>query len=463
MNILLANPRSSSAFQAFGFVFPSLGLLYVAASAEKEGYRIKVEDFNISKNNPASLDVSGFDIVGITSDTRRFPSAVEIAQRAKEKGRCVVMGGVHPPFVDEEILKAGYADFVVKGEGEITFPALLNAIKLNKDLQQIDGISFLKDGKIIRTKPRALIENLDSLPSPARHLIDIEAYKRAGFRYGGKRPIAVISTSRGCPYTCSFCLTPAIYGRGWRARSAHSIIAEIEELYHKYNYRAIAFCDDNFTVSPKRVIEVSNLIMEKGLDIWWWCLSSPNILLKNEDMLSIMAKSGAKTIYIGVESASPATLKEFNKSMEEDTAYKAVNLLKKNGIQIFASYIIGGLNDDIKAILRTIKLAKRLDTEVAQFSILTPYPGTGLYEQIKHILRHKDWGKYDGVHLVFRHKNISYVFMQLLLILAYLSFYVRGVRAVKGFLSVFIKNTPIFKTRLKRWQVGVGKDFPASQ
>lgn len=450
MNILLANPKSSSAFQAFGFVFPPLGLLYVAASAERRGYEIKIVDFCISRKSQKGFDIRGFDVVGITSDTRRFPGAIELAKRAKEKGCCVVMGGTHPPFVDEEVLKAGYADFVVRGEGEITFPALLDSISLNKDLRQVDGISFLKDGNIIRTRPRRLIEDLDSLPFPARHLIDIEEYKRIGYKYGGERPFAVISSSRGCPYVCSFCLTPTIYGRVWRARSADSIIREIEELYFKYGYRAIAFCDDNFTVSPKRVIEVSSLILEKGFDIWWWCLSSPNILLKNEDMVRMMARSGAKTIYIGVESANLATLKEFNKSLEEDTAYQAVSLLKKNGIQIFASYILGGLNDDIKTIFKTIKMARRLNTEVAQFSILTPFPGTTLYGKVKDRLRHKKWEKYDGIHLVFRHENVSFVVMELLLILAYFSFYVRGWRAVKGFLSALIKNTPILKTSLRK-------------
>lgn len=445
MNILLANPKSSSTFQTFGFVFPPLGLLYVAAAAEKKGYKVKIEDFNVSGNTPHKFNFREFDVVGITSDTRRFPAAVEIGIRAKKAGCIVVMGGPHPAFVDEEVLKAGYADFIVKGEGEITFSELLNTLRFGNEMEQLKGISFLKDGNLVRTHPTELIEDLDGLPSPARHLVDMDVYKKAGYKYGGVRSVAIISASRGCPYECNFCLVPKFTGRKWRARSPLSIIKEIEDLYYNYGYRAIAFCDDNFTVSPKRVVEISNLIIERGLDIWWWCLSSPGTVIKNEEMLRFMAKSGAKTIYIGVESASQATLEEFNKGIKVDTAFQAVSLLKNNRIQVFASYIIGGLNDDIKTTLNTIKLAKMLDTEVAQFAILTPYPGTALYEDLRNKLRHRRWGLYDGMHLVFRHRKISLPLMQFLLVWAYLSFYARGFKALKGFIRTFIKNAPMFK------------------
>lgn len=241
-----------------------------------------------------------------------------------------------------------------------------------------------------------------------------------------------------------------MYGKTWRSRSAESVIAEIEDLYYNYGFRAVAFCDDNFTVSTERVKNICLKIMEKRLDIWWWCLSSPNILLKNEDMVNIMAKAGAKTVYIGVESASPSILKEFNKNIKKDVPFQAVNLLKKNGIEVFASYILGGLNDDLKTILSTIKLARKLDTEVAQFTILTPYPGTSLYNTLKSRLRHKKWHLYDAIHLVFKHEKVSYLSMELLLIWAYVSYYARGWRAFKGFLKVFTKNTSVFRGLLFR-------------
>jgi anaerobic magnesium-protoporphyrin IX monomethyl ester cyclase len=208
---------------------------------------------------------------------------------------------------------------------------------------------------------------------------------------------------------------------------------------------AIAFSDDNFTVSPKRVREICRLIIEKKLDIWWWSLSTTSMLLRNEDMVGLMAKAGAKTIYIGVESPDPEALRELNKNAEADAAVKAVALLKRSNIEIFASYILGGIKDDAGAILRTIRFARSLDTSVAQFSILTPYPGTVLFERLEDRLRHKKWHLYDGIHLVFKHTLVPFVAMELLLIWAYVSYYARGWKAIKGFLRVLARNTLALK------------------
>jgi anaerobic magnesium-protoporphyrin IX monomethyl ester cyclase len=216
-------------------------------------------------------------------------------------------------------------------------------------------------------------------------------------------------------------------------------------VYHDHGYRAIAFCDDNFTVSPRRVREICKLLIERNLDIWWWSFSTTSTLLRNEDMVSLMAQAGAKTVYIGVESSDPETLKELNKDASADAPSEAVALLKRNKLEIFASYILGGLHEDAGAILRTIRFARSLDTSVAQFSILTPYPGTVLFEKLKDRLRHRKWRLYDGTHLVFRHEHVSYVLMHLLLIWAYLSYYARGWGAIKGFVKAFVQNTPLLK------------------
>ncbi len=445
MNILLTNPKSINVFESFGLVFPPLGLLYVAASAEKKGFKVSVEDFFVSGNKPSNFNFSKYDVVGISTDTRRFPSALNIAKMAKAQGCTVVMGGPHAAFIDEDVLKEKFADFIINGEGEITFPELLNTIKHNEELMEVKGISYLNDNKLIRTKARELIADLDSIPFPARHLLDMNLYKKAGFKYGGKRAVTALSTSRGCPNECNFCVTPQMYGRKWRSRSPVSVLSEIEEIYHKYDYRAIGFCDDNFTVSPERVKELCSLILEKQLDIWWWSLSTANILVRNEDMVRLMAKAGAKTVYVGMESPNPSTLMDFNKKITTDIAGKAVNILRRNGIEIFASYILGGINDDKRGVLRTIKFARSLDTEVAQFTILTPYPGTNLFNKLEGSLRHKKWRLYDGLHLVFRHKNISFVLMELLLIWAYISYYTRGWRAIKGFIKALVKNTPVLR------------------
>ena len=445
MKILLTNPGGTSAFGKFGFVFPPTGLLCVAAYAEMMGCDVTIKDFLISDENSKNFSFKDYDIVGITMDTRQFPHAMDISQEAKKAGCTVVIGGVHPSTVDKELAQIDSVDFVVHGEGELTFYELVKTLESKGNLSNVKGISYINKGTVCKTHHRELIPNLDKLPFPARHLVDMELYNKKGFKYGGERPLSMISTSRGCPYGCFFCAVPSISGKSWRSRSVSSIMSEIDELYNRYGYRAIIFSDDNFTISPKRVKELCKRILEKKYGLWWWCMSSPNTLIENEDMVELMAKAGAKTVFIGVESGSEKTLKEFNKKMDTSTAEKAVAVLKKHEIEIYASYIIGGINDNLNSILKTIQFARKLNTNVAQFSILTPYPGTLLYKKLKDKISNKNWLLYDGVHLVFKHRTIPSPLMQFLLIWAYISFYMRNWCSIKGFIKSFSMNNSVMK------------------
>ena len=208
MNILLINPAPTGTLKATGVLFPPLGLLYVAAYAEKEGYPVVVRDLAVRRKKE-EIDFKKYDLVGITTDTTRHRQALRLAKEAKASGCTVVMGGPHPGYVDEEILSTKKVDFIVRGEGEVTFSELAAALeKKNDSFDSIKGISFFSNGKLVRTPPRPFIEDLDSLPLPARHLIHIEDYQRT--RIGG-RPITPVITSRGCPYQCVFCAS-SIFG-----------------------------------------------------------------------------------------------------------------------------------------------------------------------------------------------------------------------------------------------------------
>jgi len=238
-------------------------------------------------------------------------------------------------------------------------------------------------------------------------------------------------TSRGCPVNCKFCSSSSFFGSRWRARSPESVAEELEELNTRHGFGAVAFVDDNFTLSPQRVVAISEEIIRRGLDIWWWNFSRAETIVKNEEMLKVMRRSGAKTIYIGVESANPQTLSALGKKMDLDTVIKAVELLKKHGFEIFASYILGSPQDNVRAIHETIRFAKRLDTNIAQFSILTPYPGTALYEELKERIWTRHWPFYDSQHLVYRHGRISFMRMEWLLLKANFLYYTRSKKAMQ--------------------------------
>jgi len=430
MRILLINPAPTGTLKATGVLFPPLGLLYVAAYAEKEGHPVVVRDLAVRRKKE-EIDFKKHDVVGITTDTTRHRQALRLAKKAKANGCTVVMGGPHPGYVDDEILSTKRVDFIVRGEGEVTFSELVTALeKKNGPFDSIKGISFFSNGKLVRTSPRPFIEDLDSLPYPARHLIHIEDYQRT--RIGG-RPITPLITSRGCPYQCVFCSSSHFWGTKIRARSVASVLREIEEVYHRYHFRAVAFVDDTFNLNPKRVIEICRGIVEKKLDLWWWCLSRIDLLLRNEEMVKEMIKAGAKSVFIGVESSSPKTLEELRKGIHVDETVQAVEMLKRNGLEIHASYILAGLHDTAKTIHDTIRFAKRLDTNVAQFAILTPYPGTAIYQQVKdRIFKWRSpWSFFDMQHLVFKHDHLSFIRMEWLLLKAHLLYYTRSKKAIQ--------------------------------
>ena len=172
----------------------------------------------------------------------------------------------------------------------------------------------------------------------------------------------------------------------------------------------VAFVDDTFNLFPKRVIEICHGIIEKKLDLWWWCLSRIDLLLRNEEMVKEMVRAGAKSVFIGVESSNPKTLEQLKKGIDVEDTVQAVEMLKRNGLEIHAAYILGGLDETVERIHETIRFAKRLDTNVAQFSILTPYPGTAIYEQVKNrIFKWRSpWSFFDMQHLVFKHDHLSF-------------------------------------------------------
>jgi len=199
-------------------------------------------------------------------------------------------------------------------------------------------------------------------------------------------------------------------GIRWRRRSIPNVIEEVKLLVKNYGYGSIMFLDDNFTLNTKRVIALSEEIIKNDMRIAWWAFSRADELLGHEDMVEAMADSGCKMLFIGFESANEAALKEFNKKLDSSIAFDVVRLLKKYKIDVYASFILGALSDTYKTVEKTIKFAKelvKLGVSIVQFSILTPYPGTRLYEKLRGSLITKDYEKYDGTHLVFKHPNFT--------------------------------------------------------
>ena len=449
MNVLLVNPPSLSVFNTFGLSLPPIGLLYVAATLEQAGHDVVVKDLAVDGERLDDGDIRRADLVGISADTTRAGKALAIARRVAAVGRPVVMGGPHPQFMAEDIFAAGCVDYIVKGEGELVFPNLLAALQNRDSVASVKGL-IIKDGRHLIETPAADPIDVEALPFPARHLVDLHRYRASM----ADRPITPVVTSRGCPGACHFCSSSSFFGRGWRYRSAESVLAEIDEVYNRYGFRAVCFMDDNFTLAPPRVEQIADGIIERGYDLKWWNLSRVDTIVRNPAMVARMAAAGSTTVYLGIESGNEETLNSLGKNIKATDVTRAVEILRENGIESYGSYIIGNLNESAADVEKTIDLAVRLNTNIAQFSILTPYPGTKLYEQIKDRIFCRRWKFYDGLHIVFRHPLINRHYLQFLLIKAFVRFYRRSQEATQGFKQAAGRGRITFrKLALCAWEL----------
>jgi anaerobic magnesium-protoporphyrin IX monomethyl ester cyclase len=366
-------------------------------------------------------------------DTARAGVALEIAAVAKSRGSLVVMGGPHVSFLDEETLQTKYVDYVVRNEGEYSLLSLTDHLSGRIPLDQVKGVSYLDNSHAKRTPDMPFIADLDSLPFPARDLLPMSLYRE---RMNG-RPMTTMITSRGCPYNCEFCSSSEFFGVGWRARSVANIIEEVELLYHQYGYRALSFVDDNFTLLPSRAIEVSEEIVGRGLDLVWAAMTRVDTVVRNPDMVRAMARAGFRWTFIGFESGTQEALDGYGKKARLDDAFTAMDILRDNQVRVTGAFILGAPGETAPMMRQTIEYAKRLNPRRAQFSILTPYPGTRLHRAVKDRLLDKKWSLYSGMHPVIRLDHVSPEELRSIHISAYRSFYARPAKAVENASYIF--------------------------
>ncbi|MEN3202553.1 MAG: radical SAM protein [Atribacterota bacterium] len=427
MRVLLVQPPSPGIYDFIGLKLPPLGLAYLAASCRNR-HVVRIVDLQVENKKRFQRELEQCDLVGITATTSTFPKALEIAQEAKKAGRIVVMGGYHATFQDEETLRSGYVDYVIRGEGEEVFALLLDALESGKPLENLPGISFLKEGKHIRTPAPFPPQDLNALPFPARDLLQLSKYWMTQLE---GEPLMNVITSRGCPFACTFCASSHFSGRRWRARSPENVLRELEMLYFDYGFRAIAFVDDNFTLQPERVERLCEEIERRRLKLKWWCFSRVDTIARYESLVKKMAQAGLRMVYLGLESAERALLEDYGKQITTEIAKKAIDVLRKYGVKSWGSFILGGLRETKLTVWKTIEFARKIRPDIVQFSLLTPFPGTTLFEELQKDRRilHFSWSLFDGAHPVVQLDALSPRELRQLLLRAYFEVY-KGVHAL---------------------------------
>ena len=375
----------------FTQVYPPLGLAYIAAFLEQNGFGVKILDCIVTNSfeKEITAELRGFSpgLVGINNSfTMHSPDARRVAVIAKkwDKNVPVVFGGTHASVFAEEMLKDKNIDLVVRGEGEQTFLEIAQKAKKSLKLHGIAGTVERSGKRILSNKPRPLIKDLDSLPFPARHLLPMKLYhKFEDMRWSMRSPKTTITTSRGCPGTCVFCSVKCVWGVGWRARSAKNVADEIEMLASDFGIREIDFEDDNLTLDKKRMHSICDEIINRGIDIKWKTPNGIAYYALDKGLLAHMKKSGCHRIQFGIESACPETQKFIGKTVDLkkiDALTKAANNL---GLWVQATFIIGFPFETRGQIMQTVDYAINSDLDYAEIFLPAVFPGTRLFEIFK--------------------------------------------------------------------------------
>jgi anaerobic magnesium-protoporphyrin IX monomethyl ester cyclase len=372
---------------------PPIGIAYIAAVLERAGYNVILKDlYNADWHKVYQLiNNETPDIVGITCLTDMRASVFRLVYMVKacSKEIRVVLGGPHATLFPEQLQEHLPIDAVVLGEGEETFLDLIRAWEKGGNLETVDGIVYRdrKNDVIRRNKPQKRIEDLDFLPIPAYYHFDFDEYVPPsylkGFVYRGTNLGEVkwisINTSRGCPYRCGFCSEPVLWNNIWRSRSTKSIIAEMEVLYRDFGYRYFNLAEDSFTINRKRVIDLCQEIVSRGLNVTWVCNSRVDTV--SREMLSWMAKAGCAVIAYGVESGSSRILKNMRKQITPNQVIKAVRLTREAGIPYIAIYLIVGYPGETDATIEeTLDLIRKIEPVQLRIGLLTVYPKTDLHD-----------------------------------------------------------------------------------
>jgi len=370
-----------------GGFLPPIGLAYIAAVLQREGIEVEIIDapaLELTLEETLSkIMESGAEIVGISTLTPTIKRSLRLAEYIKHASpdQTIVLGGPHASIFPIRTMKECPAtDIIVRGEGEITTLNLVRALETGKNLNQVRGLAIRdKNGEPKLTGQGPFVEDLDSLPFPARDLLPMDKYRTLPNAYR-RLPVVHMLAGRGCPFSCTFC-SKAVFGRKHRVRSPQNVLEEIKLVVDRYHAREIAFWDDVFTIRRKWTLEFCRLLREEKIDILWSCESRVDLV--DRELLEEMARAGCWNIFYGVETAYQELLDRIGKGVTVDQVRKAIEITKRAGIEIRASFMFALPGETPEMAEETIRYAIELDPDYAQFNITTPYPGTKLYKTAK--------------------------------------------------------------------------------
>src|SRR5262245_29276728 len=407
--LVFVEPKSTHLHVYSRVCIPRLGSVLLGTIMRNLGYdvRVYIEDIH----DLDMREVLSADLVAISAITSTAPQSYRLADKVREAGGIAVMGGTHTSFLPEEGLQ--HADFVIRGEGEFAFQELVEAIERGSGFEKIQNLSYLSDGRAVHNPERPKIANLDVNPIPDYRLIK-------GWKAGG---VISIATSRGCPFSCTFCSVPGMYGHAFRTHSIGRVLEELE--LHKGNLYTF-FADDIFTANKKRVKELLRRMIDRGLTPEWGAQVRTETV-DDPELLQLMRDSNCFNVYVGFESINPRTLKLFQKKQDLSKIERSIERFHAHNIRIHGMFVVGSDEDDLETLDATADFALKHDIDSVQFMILTPIPGSPdwdtLYERGGKYVISRNWSFYDGHHTVHQPRRMSPYELQMGAINAMARFY----------------------------------------
>jgi radical SAM superfamily enzyme YgiQ (UPF0313 family) len=430
--LVFVEPKSTHLHIYSRVCIPRLGSVLLGTIMRAKGYDVRVYIEDIQAIDMS--EVLSADLVAVSAITSTAPQSYKLADMMRAAGKVVVMGGTHTSFMADEGMQ--HADFIVRGEGEFAFQELVDAIQRGDGFDKIQNLTYrTDDGRVVSNPERPKIPNLDVNPIPDYHLI-------SGWKPGG---VISVATSRGCPFSCTFCSVPGMYGHAFRTHSIDRVLEELQ--LHKGNMYTF-FADDIFTANKKRVKELLRKMIDRNLTPQWGAQVRTETV-DDPELLQMMRDSNCFNVYVGFESINPRTLKLFQKKQDLAKIERSIERFHEHKIRIHGMFVVGSDEDDVETIDATAEFALKHDIDSVQFMILTPIPGSpdwdSLYDKGDKYVINRNWTFYDGHHAVHQPRRMSPYELQMAAINGMAKFY-----SWRGIMKKLLKRD-FYYTTIRYW------------